>query len=106
MTDFTPGKYYRLPSGEKGMYVGRTALDGFAFAYYIRNNPFITTYDWNINGQADQITEWKEPRTFEYEVYLIESKNQPFVVVGDDGPALGKPLARKKITITEGEGME
>jgi hypothetical protein len=57
-------------------------------------------------GCNDLVAEWREPRVVEREVLLVETRSGDFGCVLEHWAcSADKILARKKVTITEGEGV-
>ena len=114
------GKFYRTRSGDKAFVAVKFPPNPFnkseavyPFQGFVRHSG---TLSWTANGtvwrsgpcDSDLVEEWREPRTFEVDIVTVEI--QPgyvqHYVTGQGFGFCGKTLARKTITLTEGEGVE
>lgn len=64
------------------------------------------TYHGGLNPAFDLIEPWVEKRTDSFMIYMHDVGGKILTTVADMSGDGCKLLARKKITITEGEGME
>ena len=75
--------------------------------YYTEQGKFRDTVE--AHNELDLIEPWEEPRVFEDEIIIVDGGYGNITRwLGSDWGAikdLGTVIARKKITITEGEGM-
>lgn len=108
---FAVGTQWKTRGGWRAVVVNNSMLDGF---WCWHGNPN-TTQPHHKDGRGhynkgdyDLIEPWTEPRVFEI---VIEVRRDGSVTLENDGYifdqcSLENPIARKKITITEGEGMD
>lgn len=92
------GKYYRLIKGDKGMYVGKD-IDGHCFTVLQQDGARIL-----LRKLPEDLPEWTEPRGIEVTVYLYDEDGELFASFNK--LEYTKFIAKRAITIKEGEGME
>lgn len=91
------GKYYRLPEGEKGLYVGSDE-EVNCFVHYYNRFEIIDYCGYNL-------PEWKEPRDWTGTVYVLEDSVGLTHLTITTFPQ-DKVIAKRTITVKEGEGIE
>jgi hypothetical protein len=114
------GKYYKTRDGKKAFVehvfqkspFSGSSPSGYTSFGFIEGNGQV---DWWTadgfyvtcgQGCNDLVAEWREPRVVVREVLLVETRSGDFGCVFDQWQSLGdRVLARKKVTITEGEGV-
>jgi hypothetical protein len=104
-----PG-FYRTAGGHKAQVID---IQGNFAVGWVPRRGLLNPHHWRTNGSVwngdcdtDIVSEWRDPVSHSITLELcLNTADQPFIrTAGNYGQDL-KVLARKTITITEGEGM-
>lgn len=110
--------YYKTRDGQKARAIGemdKSLGDDGDFAVQVGGEVHRYKSDgrWQYSGVSDAldlVAEWQEPVTFERWIYFLRySDGRVSAIVDEEEPSQryfsGKVIARRQITITEGEGI-
>lgn len=107
------GKFYKCRDGRKAFVAGRSPFPSHWPFVGVIEGASLETYGWQDNGvydcsgddEEDLIAEWREPVAVTATILLVRNARGEAVVVAGNGLSHPRVIARRTLTITEGEGL-